>query len=180
MSFKDVTKRVPELTEGAQKLAKGELSAAEFDKLVQQYKPVKPYDFVPRPATVDEAMDALTEAKRAQYGKTSEIPAGERTELRLDIPAYTSKGVWVNSVHRPQTKQPTAYGSTSAARNVSMIIPEEKALNVAQGGAKAPFAVMRGDWNPMSEADAIARSQEFLNHPEWSQIGMDPERHSYF
>lgn len=180
MSFKDVTKRVPELTEGAQRLGRGELSAAEFDKLVNQYKPVKPYDFVPRPATVDEAMEALTEAKRGQYGKTSEIPAGERTELRLDIPAYTSRGVWVNSIHRPQTKQPTAYGSTSSARNVDMIIPEEKALNVAQGGAKAPFAVMRGEWNPMSEAEAVARSREFLSHPDWAQIGMDPERHSYF
>jgi hypothetical protein len=31
-----------------------------------------------------------------------------------------------------------------------------------------------------SEEEAIAKAQEYLDHPEWRQIGMDPERHSYF
>jgi hypothetical protein len=32
----------------------------------------------------------------------------------------------------------------------------------------------------MDEATAIARAQEYLDHPEWAQVGMDPERHGYF
>jgi len=133
------------------------------------------------PTSRDDALAALSETKRAQYGATADIPAGERAELRLDIPAYTRSGAWVNSVHRPQTKQPTAYSSTSSARNVGMIVPEGKALDVAAGGPKAPFAVMRGEWNPMSDDEALARMMQALEEPQrWRQIGMDPERHGYF
>jgi hypothetical protein len=32
----------------------------------------------------------------------------------------------------------------------------------------------------MDEATAMARAQEYLDHPEWAQVGMDPERHGYF
>ena len=56
MNFKDVTKRVPELTEAAQKVARGEMSAADYDAIVNQYKPVMPYGFVPAPATAEDAM----------------------------------------------------------------------------------------------------------------------------
>jgi hypothetical protein len=55
MHFKDVTKRTPELQEGANRLISGDLSAAEYDALVNQYKPVTPYATVPTPATREEA-----------------------------------------------------------------------------------------------------------------------------
>jgi len=32
----------------------------------------------------------------------------------------------------------------------------------------------------MSEEEAVAKSQAYLNHPEWKQVGYDPERHGYF
>jgi hypothetical protein len=53
-------------------------------------------------------------------------------------------------------------------------------LKVAQGGPKAPFAVIRGEWNPMSQEDAVKNAQDYLDHPDWKQIGYDPERHGYF
>lgn len=181
MSHADVTARVPQLTDAAQRLREGTLTREEYDALVNRYKPVKPYESAPMPTSRDDALAALSETKRAQYGATADIPAGERAELRLDIPAYTRSGAWVNSVHRPQTKQPTAYSSTSSARNVGMIVPEGKALDVAAGGPKAPFAVMRGEWNPMSDDEALARMMQALEEPQrWRQIGMDPERHGYF
>ena len=181
MSHKDVTERVPQLTNAAQKLRDGTLTREEYDALVSAYKPVEPYASAPMPTSREDALAALSEPKRAQYGATANIPAGERTELRLDIPAYTGSGAWVNSVHRPQTKQPTAYSSTSSANNVAMIVPEGKALDVAAGGAKSPFAVMRGEWNPMSDEEALARMKQALEEPSrWKQIGMDPERHGYF
>ena len=106
MSHKDVTERVPQLTNAAQKLRDGTLTREEYDALVSAYKPVEPYASAPMPTSREDALAALSEPKRAQYGATANIPAGERTELRLDIPAYTGSGAWVNSVHRPQTKQP--------------------------------------------------------------------------
>ena len=178
MNFKDVTKRVPELTEAANKLAKGDLAPAQYDAMVARLKPVTPYSFVPAPATAEDAVRALTSDKKPSFGKAHEIPAGEQADLRLDIPSYRDHGVWVNSIHRKD--QPTVYGATSSVKNATMIGAPDKALKVAQGGPKAPFAVIRGDWNPMSEEDAVKNAQAYLDHPEWRQVGYDPERHGYF
>jgi hypothetical protein len=62
-----------------------------------------------------------------------------------------------------------------------MIGSPDKALKVATGETpKAPFAVIRGEWNPMSEEEAVRAAQQYLNHPDWRQVGYDPERHGYF
>lgn len=178
MNFKDVTKRIPELTDAANMVARGEMTGSQYDSLVRKLKPVAPYDFVPQPATSDDAMRALTENKRPMFGKTSEMTAGEQADLRLDIPAYKDHGVWVNSIHRKD--QPTMYNATSSVKNATMIGAPDKALKVAQGGPKAPFAVIRGEWNPMDEAKAVKNAQKYLNHPDWKQVGYDPERHGFF
>jgi hypothetical protein len=178
MNYKDVTKRIPQLTEAANKIAEGKLSAAEYDSLVNKHKPVEAYGFVPQPASREDAMRALNESKRKMYGKTSEMTAGEPADLRLDIPAYKDHGVWVNSIHRKDA--PTVYGSVSSVKNAQMVPSSEKALRVAAGGPKAPFAVIRGEWNPMEEQEAVEQAQKFLNHKDWKQVGYDPERHGYF
>jgi hypothetical protein len=179
MSFKDVAKPVPELTEAAQKLKAGKLSREEYEALVNKHKPVTPYSFVPQPATAEDATRALNSAKREKFGKTKEIPAGTPTGLRLDIPAYKDHGVWVNSVHADD--MPTMYDNVSSVTNAEMVMPEDKALSVATREAnKSPFAVIKGGWNPMSEEEAVARATEYLNHPDWVQVGIDPERHGYY
>jgi hypothetical protein len=178
MNYKDVTKRIPQLTEAANKLSAGKLSAEEYDSLVNKHKPVEAYGFVPQPASREDAMRALNESKRKMYGKTSEMVAGEPADLRLDIPAYKEHGVWVNSIHRKDA--PTVYGSVSSVKNAQMVPSSEKALRVAAGGPKAPFAVIRGEWNPMEEQEAVEQAQKFLNHKDWKQVGYDPERHGYF
>jgi hypothetical protein len=179
MNYKDVTKRVPELTEAANRLAKGEISAEDYDYLVNLYKPVKPYDFVPQPATTEDAMRALTKNKQPMFGKIDDIQPGEQTDLRLDIPAYRDHGVWVNSIHRKDA--PTIYGSVSSVKNATMIGSPDKALKVAKGEtSKAPFAVIRGEWNPTDEQAAVENAQKYLNDKDWVQVGYDPERHGYF
>jgi hypothetical protein len=47
MSYKDVTKRVPELAKGANDLLDGKITWEDYNALVDQYKPVTPYSFVP-------------------------------------------------------------------------------------------------------------------------------------
>ncbi len=185
MSYKDVTKRVPELTKGANDLLEGKITWEDYNALVDQYKPVTPYSFVPAPATAADAMKALDSRKQKSFAVVQEgIQAGENAELRLDIPAYKDHGVWVNSIHR--SGQPTSYASISSIKNARMIGPDdvrlqEKALEVATGQkSKGPFAVIKGEWSPVSEKEAVARAQQYLNDPEWTQVGYDPERHSYF
>lgn len=178
MGFKDVTERTPILQEAAQLLDRGELTAAQYAELVKQHKPVTRYASVPQPATPEAAIKALTSDKKAMFGKTEDIPAGAKADLRLDIPSYSHHGVWVNSVHQP--KKPTVYAATSAAKNVAMKVNVDKALKTAKGGEKAPYATMSGEWNPMTAEEAFAKAQEYIDHPEWSQIGFDPERHGFF
>ena len=179
MSYKDVTKRVPELTEAAKKVEAGEMNAEEYAGLVGEVKPVEPYAFVPQPASAEDAMRALTENKRPMFGKTGELKPGERADLRLDIPAYKDHGVWINSIHR--ASGPTVYGSVSSVKNATMIGAPEKALKVATGQTpKSPFAVIRGEWNPVSEEEAVAKAQLYMQSPEWVQVGYDPERAGYF
>jgi hypothetical protein len=185
MNYKDVTKRVPELTEAAQKLQAGELDRETYAKLVQALKPVKPYDFVPKPATADEARGALKEDARDTYGIPSQtLEAGHPVGLRLDIPAYTNKGVWVPTVHEQDSGfgagKKIGHESVASVLNPEFGMSEKAALSIASGKPKGTIATIKGDWNPTSEADIIAKAKEYLKHPEWRQVGMDPERHSYF
>lgn len=179
MSFKDVTKPVPELTEAAQKLKAGKLSREEYEALVSRHKPVTPYSFVPQPATAEDANRALNVSQRTKFGKVQDITPGTPTGLRLDINAYKDHGVWVNSIHPKD--MPTTYNNVSSVTNAEMVMPEEKALEVAtREKNKSPFAVIKGGWNPINEEEAVARATEYLNHPDWVQVGIDPERHGYY
>jgi hypothetical protein len=180
MSYKDVTKRVPEVAEALEQLMRGEITKAQYNDVVKMYKPVTPYAFVPKPASKEEAIGALRgETAKSRYGMQAEYEPGTKVGLRLDIPAYTNKGVWVNSIHDQKAKK-VAYGPVASVKNADLGISQAQSKKIALGGAKQPYARVVGDWNPMSEEEAIAKAQEYLNHPEWRQIGIDPERHSYF
>ena len=180
MSYRDVTKRVPEVADALEQLIRGDITKQQYNDLVNLYKPVTPYSFVPKPASPEEAIGALRgDTAKSRYGKQAEYEPGSKVGLRLDIPAYTNKGVWVNSIHDQKAKK-VAYGATSSVKNAELGISQAQSKKIAQGGEKQPYARVVGEWNPMSDEEAIAKAQEYLNHPEWRQIGLDPERHSYF
>jgi hypothetical protein len=180
MNYKDVTKRVPEVSEAAERLFRGEITKQQYNDIVNLYKPVTPYAFVPKPATAEEAIGALRgDAAKSRYGKQAEYEPGTKVGLRLDIPAYTQKGVWVNSIHDQKGKK-VAYGPVSSVKNADLGISQAQSKKIAQGGEKQSYARIVGDWNPMTEEEAVAKAQKYLNDPEWRQIGIDPERHAYF
>jgi hypothetical protein len=186
MNYKDVTQRIPELQEAAQKLQDNEITAKQYDKLVNKYKPVTPYDFVPEPATSKEAIDALKDdGSKELYGAPSKVlKKGHPVGLRLDIPAYTSKGVWVPTVH----EQASGFGagkkigheSVAAVTNPTFGMSEKAALSIAGGKPKGTIATIKGNWKPTSKEEAVVQAEQYLTDPSWIQVGMDPERHSYF
>lgn len=183
MNFKDVTKRIPQLTEAANKLKSGasDMTRELYEALVNTQKPVTPYSFVPKPATAEEAIAALDKNKALRW--QSDVPAGHPVGLRLDIPAYRDHGVWVNSIHNQGDKAAmpnTSYSNVSHVKNASFTMPQEDMLEVAAGASKTPKARINGEWHPTTEEEAVANAQQYLNHPEWTQVGMDPERHGYF
>jgi len=190
MNFKDVTKRIPKLTEAAKKVESGEMTAAQYDNLVNRYKPITAYDFVPEPtprALAEEGLAASDEKKIARYGKTNQIPKGHPVGLRLDIPAYTKKGAWVNTIHneakgdqKGAMPYSSMYSNVSAVNNATFEVPQ-RMIKVATGEQnKYPDARIMGNWQPINEKQAVAKAKKALNDPAWTQVGMDPERHGYF
>jgi hypothetical protein len=168
------------VADALEQLIRGDITKQQYNDLVNLYKPVTPYSFVPKPASPEEAIGALRgDTAKSRYGKQAEYEPGSKVGLRLDIPAYTNKGVWVNSIHDQKAKK-VAYGATSSVKNAELGISQAQSKKIAQGGEKQPYARVVGEWNPMSDEEAIDKAQEYLNHPEWRQIGLDPERHSYF
>jgi hypothetical protein len=185
MHFKDVTKRIPQLQESAQQLMSGAGSREAHEALVNMHKPVLPFDFVPKPATREEAVNALQKNQKELYGVPSKtLQAGHPVGLRLDIPAYSNHGVWVPTIH----EQASGFGagkaigheSVASVLNPQFGMSEKAALSIAGGKPKGTIATIKGEWNPVEHEAAVANAQEYLNHPEWRQVGMDPERHGYF
>jgi hypothetical protein len=192
MNFKDVVKRTPELQEGMAKLQAGEITKADYDKLVNEYKPVEPYQSVPEPVTTEAAKFALangkgqSEEKAAKFGLPSqEFKAGEVAQLRLDIPSYSEHGAWVVSVHRPEGRSFSAgkvigYEPVASVTNAEFGMLEKSAAKIAAGSAKGTIATIMGDWKPTTAAEAKLKADQALKSKDWVQVGMDPERHSYF
>ena len=180
-----IQRKVPEMEAAAKALQTGTITRKDYDKVVQQHKPVKPYTFVPKPASDADAARALMENKKPQWRGHEQWPAGRKVGLRLDIPAYEHHGVWVNSVHDEEgsgkDKYPTAYHSVSSVKNATFDASPDKAVRVATGEQnKSPFARIKGELHHITEDEAVEHMKQHLNHPEWAQVGMDPRRHGYF
>jgi hypothetical protein len=179
------TRRTPEIETAIKALQAGIINQKEYDRIVQKYKPVKPYDFVPAPATDEEALEALISSKKPNWRSHEDWPANHPVGLRLDIPSYEHHGVWVNSIHdesgRGKENFPVSYGPVSAVRNATFEGMPNKAVRVATGEQnKAPFAKIMGELEHIDEKKAVAHMKKYLNHPEYRQIGYDPRRHGDF
>lgn len=193
-SFKDVTERIPQLTEAAQQLYDGTISYEQYDKLVNEFKPIIPYETVPAPATYEDMVRGLTEEKKiAKIGRLNEVDEGERIKLRLDIPSYTRQGVWVPTIH-DINGAPISHESTAIITNADFMHSEKQqgtSLDIARRRpfgdpkrgkrmGKTPFATVTGNLKKASPDEAFAIAQQMMNDPDVVQVGFDPERHSYF
>jgi len=183
MNFKQVAERIPELQEAMAKLEAGKMTGAQYDKLVNRYKPIIPYDFVPTPATKAEAVDAIED--KETYGVPAKtLKTGHPVGLRLDIPAYTRKGVWVPTVHEQSSGfgagKKIGHESIAELTDATFGMSEKAAASIAGGKPKGTIATIKGNWKKSNEKTAVAKAQAALNDPAWTQVGMDPERHSYF
>lgn len=181
----NLMRKIPQMEEAAKKVSEGKMTHAAYDKVIAKHKPIKPYEFVPKPASDEDANRALMENKKPHWRGHEEWPAGRKVGLRLDIPAYENHGVWVNSIHdeegKGEDKRNTSYGSVSSVKNATFDAGPTKAIKVATGEQnKSPFARIKGDLHHMSEDEAVAHMQKNLNHPDYAQVGMDPRRHGYF
>ena len=178
------SRRNPKIEEAARALLAGNIKQKDYEKLVAKEKPVKPYSFIPKPATDEQAMKVLIDRQKQNWRSHESWPAGHPVGLRLDIPAYERHGVWVNSVHDESGQKPafpTSYGPVSSVRNAEFHGSPHKAARVATGEqSKTPFARIMGNIEHMDEEQAVKHFQKYMNHPDYRQIGYDPRRHGDF
>mgnify|MGYP000064125456 CR=1 FL=1 len=159
------------------------------DALVEEYKPVEPYKTLPTPATKFEMQEALAANKVSKINQL--IPNGYKVKLRLDIPAYVRGKTWVVTAHEGNSeknsifgvKEDTAIGyyGYAVADNPQFSVEEFGSLKIAAKTVnKYPLATVDGEYVNMSAQEAKRLADEALDNPNWIQVGMDPERHSYF
>ena len=185
-----VTDRDPALEEAARGVREGTTTREQYEQLVNERKPVLPYEQVPEPATREQIVRALelTDPRKvSKVGVPSEtLKRGDLVGLRLDIPAYSKQNTWVVSVHEAKGQSFYAgtsigYEPTAIATDVQLGVVPGAAMKIAAGDTdKATIAVMRGKWVPATPEQAKARADEAMSNPAWVQVGMDPRRHQYF
>jgi len=175
--------RSPELAAAARQVKEGTMTAAEFDKLVNKYRPITPYEKPLKPATTAQMVDALSSDKKDKVNP--DIPEGTRVGLRLDIPAFNRKGVYVVTIHEKGNAsgpgRAIGYDSVATINNVTFGTGNQrKGLNIATGEAKDALQTMEGEFVKTDPAQAYVDAVMAMDDPEWTQIGVDPARHSYF
>jgi hypothetical protein len=146
---------------------------------------VKVWDDVPEMATYEDMFFALDARKRKSpfVGYNARIPEGTRMTSRLDIPAYTSSDTWVVTLMGKEKGDKSMYAPAVRLKNVDLNQPlknQEKALKVASGGGKGPFAVMEGDYIEETAEDTYNLAKEAIKSDEWIQVGYDPTRRGFF
>lgn len=191
-------KRTEQLQQAVADLQEGKITRDEYNRMVDELRPVYPYEKVPAVTTVADARYALANGrgqsaeKAAKYGSPSmTLIKGDWAQLRLDIPSYQEHDAWVVSVHTPKSTNRevqaaydagtvVGYESVAALTDVTFGMNQRAASKIATGTSKGTIATMLGKWSPISKEDAKTRADAALNDPAWTQVGMDPFRHSYF
>lgn len=172
----------------AQELFDGKITQEEFRKRNLELMPYSPYKEVPELTSVEDIAYAIkgTQAKKGIIGVTTEIPEGKLVGARLDIPSYKTSGTWVNTVHEATSatdvsSTPMGYGQTAVLRNVNFSTKPTDALDIARGKMdKTTMARMVGNWVSHSPEKTHELAKKLMNDPDWIQVGMNPDRASYF
>ena len=181
-----ITNRREEVREAAQAYFDGKINQEEYLEIVQENSPIKPITQFIDPASLKDIETAV--GSKIEGRLDVPIQEGTKVGLRLDIPAYTNKNIWAITVHEDGRGKAMSYTNVARIDNVEFISSPKVALGIARGKlSKSTIARMLGNWSPIEGANAKDRGEnakqivvDVMNDPSWSQIGMNPFRHSYF
>jgi len=183
--------QIQKVAQALEDYLKGNISQEQRIAELNKHLPIRKWGELPPNYTDEEIRNALMVNKQPKA--LAEVPAGMQVGNRLDIPAYTQSGVYVDTTHDPAGKA-ISYNRTGHLSDVDFSSKPNQAVRVGlgtkeqaltpmgaeMGSAKSPFALMKGT-NVGTHDDEVRRMmQEHLNDPAWTQIGMDPRRHSQF
>jgi hypothetical protein len=200
----DPSIKTPELEDSTRMLLENKISREEHLANVDKYKPVNAWDALPREPSDKALVFALDTNKRSDglfvlddataetLGVTpSSLSVGMRFNGRLDIPAYTNNDTWVVAGTSPAVKTADGKGVTTYAKAihyvsdgdkpVKFLASEKMSSKIGTGEAnKTGYATVSGVVGDL-DAEAIrTKAAEYLNDPEWTQVGFDPRRQGGF
>jgi hypothetical protein len=182
----------PKVAQALEEYLKGNISQEERIRIMNQYLPMRQWKELPPNYTDDEIRNALTSDKQSKA--LAPVPVGMRVGNRLDIPAYTRQGVYVDTTHDAATGKPISYGRTGHLKNVEFYSSPDTFVRVGLGtkpqaltpmGAtmgtdKTPKAQIKGIHQGTSDDEVRRMMEEMMQDPRYTQIGMDPRKHSQF
>jgi hypothetical protein len=173
-----------EVVNAANDLKDGMIDVSEYRSVVEQHMPVKQFSKVPELSTDLDIVSALdkNKVKKGVVGLNKEIKQNDKVALRLDIPAYNEYDTWVVSIHdgTKTSGQSIGYGKTGWINNVEFKSNPLASFNIATRTPKTTIARMFGTWKEHSPEEAYRLAQKYINDKEWTQVGFNPYRFSYF
>jgi hypothetical protein len=181
----------PKVAQALEEYLKGNISQEDRIRILNQNLPIRKWSDLPPNYTDEQIRNALMANKQAKA--LAPVPAGAKVGNRLDIPAYTQHGVYVDTTHDVAGK-PISYGRTGHLKDVEFSSKPNQAVRVGLGtkeqaltpmgaeigSAKSPFALIKGTNVGTSDEEVRRMMEEMLKDPRYTQIGMDPRRHSQF
>jgi hypothetical protein len=181
----------PKVAQALEEYLKGNISQEERIRIMNQYLPMRQWKELPPNYTDEQIRNALTSDKQPKA--LAPVPAGMRVGNRLDIPAYTRQGVYVDTTHDTAGK-PISYGRTGHLKDVEFSSSPDKFVRVGLGtqpqaltpmGAemgleKTPKALIKGIHQGTPDDEVRRMMEEMMQDPRYTQIGMDPRKHSQF
>lgn len=178
-------KRNPIVQQAAKDYYNGLITQEDYLDIVKKNQPIKTFKSVPELPSVKEIINSLDEKIKVPIGiigVTKNIKDGERVASRLDIPAYEDFDTWVVSIHDGNKEgKSIAYGQTAVLKNVNFKTFPGPAIRIAMGTQnKSTIARMFGNWVNEDPEAVHERAKKLMDDPEWTQVGMNPFRHSYF
>tara|TARA_R100001244_G_C5140658_1_gene127811 strand:+ start:50 stop:910 length:861 start_codon:yes stop_codon:yes gene_type:complete len=188
--FKD--KPIPELEQSIKNIDKGKQTVEGHAQLVEKIKPIRRWETSPTITQAEEIPLVLQKGKYFKDGKKNpksgvysldlEIPEGQRTQARLDIPAYESYNKWIAALKTPGGKSGTFYSPTAVLKKVKFKPQTARAKKTGKGEmSKAPFGVMEGKWVNHDPNQIKQLTDDILKgNSEYVQVGYDPRRHGHF
>lgn len=179
--------RIPELANAAEDLSRNKISVDEYRNEVNKLMPIVPFKQVPEMTPLIDVIRSLNAGKIKEGvgvigADIPKLSTGTEVGLRLDIPSYNFYDTWVVSIHEGlgTSGKSLAYSNTGWITDVIFNTKPETAYNIAIKKGKTTFARANGLWKDHTADEAFKKAQQYIDDPEWSQIGMNPYRFSYF
>ena len=136
------------------------------------------------PPTAEKAVDALSSEKKSFWRKHDELPEGSSVGVRIDIPAFLNRGTYVQTIHESATPGDVG-GRIGYDTSVRLSGPVK--FFVKQGSSESSRGAVaikegRAKKHPIAtvEGNLIKDRSVPPDIEDWTPVGMDPKKHSYF